>query len=252
MSERKDVNGRGVWGDYDVQRIPGTARVPTAELKNYFRETAGLLGLDLGSGSGRSTGILKEALGCKLVGLDLNRGGLINTLDPAHEVFGVLGDAIAIPFGDNIFDFVNLTAVMTNFTHLNIETAREMRNGAAREVHRTLRSGGVAVISDYSTTSELSGGVTNYHGHALITREHGTIVGFNPVCPKHFEVMTDGEILRYAEGHEIDRFTHHYRPKEMVKIFSLAGFCVPEFSIEIGISPSGNQRDALIVLAIKP
>ncbi len=248
MLERHSVNGKGVWRSYDAKKIPGTARVPTVELKRSFSNTTGLLGLDLGSGSGRSIGILKKELGCQLVALDLNKEGLMNTDNTGHRV---LGDATAVPFGDNTFDFVNLTALMTNLTHPNVETAIEIRECVAREVYRTLKLGGIAAISDFSTTSEKSGTITNYHGHSLITGEYGTTVGFNPICPIPFEVMTDDQILRYAAEHKIDRFTHHYSPEEMVDIFSNAGFHISRVFIENGISPSGNQRDALILLAVK-
>ena len=54
-------------------------------------------------------------------------------------------------------------------------------------------------MSDFAATGELSGLKHNYRGHALITGEYGTSVGFNPPCPIDFEIMTDDEILNTQE-----------------------------------------------------
>lgn len=49
--EAPSVAGMRVWSEYPGDSIPGTARVPIAELKEVLKETETSLALDLGSGS---------------------------------------------------------------------------------------------------------------------------------------------------------------------------------------------------------
>lgn len=151
-----------------------------------------------------------------------------------------------------MFDFANLSGLMANLTHREPVKAKIMRKMVASETYRCLRSGGVAFVTDFVTTGELSGLKHNYRGHALITGEYGTSVGFNPPCPTDFEVMSDEEILSYAKTHAVDRFTHHYAPSELIEIFRQEGFKTPKYSIELGKSPSGRERDTIVLIAEKP
>lgn len=242
------VNGVEVWKNYEARSIPGSTRIPIQEIRDMFPITSSLLGLDVGSGAGRSAGILRKELGCKIVAIDVNVQGLLAT---DNINLRIAGDAQLLPFKNDVFDFVSLAGLMANLTHKEPEKAKIMRYQVAQEVYRCLRPGGCAVVSDFAATGELSGLKHNYRGHALVTGEYGTSVGFSPPCPTDFEAMTDDEILEYTRTHTIDRFTHHYTPFELVEIFHQAGFKVPRYSIELGKSSSGRERDAIVLTAVK-
>lgn len=244
----ESVNGVAVWKGYEARSIPGSTRIPIQEIRDIFPITLGLLGLDVGSGAGRSTGILRKELECRVVAVDVSVRGLLATDNTSLRA---VGDAQLLPFENDVFDFVNLAGLMANLTHKEPEKAKIMRYQVAREAYRCLKPGGCAVVSDFAATGELSGLKHNYRGHALVTGEHGTSVGFSPPCPTDFEVMTDDEILEYARTHTTDRFTHHYTASELVEIFHQAGFNVPKYSIEMGKSSSGRERDAIILTAVK-
>lgn len=243
------ANGIGIWGKYEAKDIPGSTRIPISEIKACFPNTELLSGIDIGSGNGRSTDELIRALGCKVTAIDLSRNGVFATKESNNKV---IGDAQFLPFINDTFDFANLAGLMANLAHINVDKAKKMRTTVASETYRCLRQGGYAFISDFVTTGELSGLQHNYRGHALVTGEYGTSVGFKPPCPTDFEDMSDEEILEYARTHTIDRFTHHYAPSELIEIFSQAGFVIPKYSIELGQSPSGRKRDVIILTAQKP
>ncbi len=244
----ESVNGVAVWKNYEARSIPGSTRIPIQEIRNIFHSTSDLLGLDVGSGAGRSTEILRKELGCRVVAVDVSMRGLLATDSTSLRI---VGDAQLLPFENEVFDFVNLAGLMANLTHKEPERAKAMRYQVAREVYRCLKPEGCAVVSDFAATGELSGLKHNYRGHALITGEYGTSVGFSPPCPTDFEAMTDDEILEYAGTHTIDRFTHHYSASELVEIFHQAGFKIPKYSIELGKSSSGRERDAIVLTAVK-
>lgn len=138
VEEAPPISGIEVWGEYE-DRIPGTTRVPVKELQEVLKDTRGKIGLDLGCGSGRSTTILKEGLGCKVVALDLSLTGLGATLATKEKV-QARGEAL--PFENETFDFVNLCGVMTNLTERNPSKAQKIRNNLAKETFRCLKEGG--------------------------------------------------------------------------------------------------------------
>lgn len=82
-------------------------------------------------------------LGCNVTGVDISRAFVAMAAENAARA-GVaaefrLGDAAALPFGDNSFDFVVCRAAFKNFGD---------PAGALAEMHRTLRADGKALIID--------------------------------------------------------------------------------------------------------
>lgn len=106
--------GLTVW-DEKIQGkdIPGTTRVPIQELSAYFDgKFSGLVGLDLGSGSGRSTKELTEKLpGSRVHAIDLSLDGLRNTKATPDRY---QASALDIPFAGETFDFISVCGVFTN------------------------------------------------------------------------------------------------------------------------------------------
>lgn len=248
VKEAPAISGIKVWGEYE-DRIPGTTRVPVKELQEALKGTKVKIGLDLGCGSGRSTTILKEGLGCKVVALDLSLTGLGAALATKEKV-QARGEAL--PFDNETFDFVNICGVMTNLTDRNPGKAQKMRNNLAKETFRCLNERGVAVVSDFCAQHELSRYPVNYRRHSLITGEKGTIAVFKPEAKITFIGLSDEAVKQLAHSEHLERFAHHYLPEELVEIFNKAGFRAIKYTTERGETPSGTPIDTIILTAVKP
>ncbi len=103
--------------------------------------TPGSRVLDLMCGNGRHTGVATR-LGHRVVSLDWSRGLVSRT----HERYGtgVVADATQLPFQDEAFDAVIYVA---GWHGIPTEQGRE---DSLRELHRVLRSGGDAQITNWS------------------------------------------------------------------------------------------------------
>ncbi|MEK7112481.1 MAG: class I SAM-dependent methyltransferase [Patescibacteria group bacterium] len=245
----KTISGIDVWQNIEGDAIPGSTRVPSYEISDYFGgKTEGMVGLDLGSGSGRSTEVLKKALGCKVYALDLSTRGLKNT----DTEVKVQAAGEAIPFPDNHFDFVYLCGVMTNIASRIPEISEINRRQVASEILRTLKPGGIVAVSDFSSDHSLTHYPVNYERHKLITNEYETIAVFEPKQKITFRGKTDDEIKALAGSPYLVRFAHHYSPEELTRIFESVGFENPEHSIELGGTPSGTPIENIIFVASKP
>lgn len=245
----KTISGIDVWQKIEGKAIPGSSRVPSDEISDYFGgKTKGLVGLDLGSGSGRSTEVLKKTLGCKVYALDLSSRGLKNT----DTEVKVQATGEALPFPNNHFDFVYLCGVMTNIASRIPETSEINRRQVASEILRTLKPGGIVAVSDFSSDHSLTHYPVNYERHKLITNEYGTIAVFDSKQKITFRGKTDDEVKALADSPYLVRFAHHYSFKELTQLFESVGFENPKHSIELGATPSGTPIENIIFVASKP
>lgn len=243
--EVQSISGKKVWEGFG-DRIPGSTRVPVEELKDLLGNTQGKVGLDLGCGSGRSTEILTERLGCKVVALDLSLPSLkaVKTTEEKVQASGEF-----LPFEDKSFDFVNVCGVMTNLTDWDPEKAILKRANLAKEVFRCLKNYGVIVVSDFCADQALSKYPVSYRRHALITKEMGTIAVFDPKAKVSFEGLSDEEVEALRKSEDLVRFAHHYKPAELDDIFKEAGFQSVKYTVEVGKTPSGIPIDNVIFTA---
>ena len=245
----KTISGIGVWQEIEGEAIPGFTRVPSDEISDYFGgKTEGLVGLDLGSGSGRSTEVLKKALGCQVYALDLSSRGLENT----DTEVKIQATGEALPFPDNHFDFVYLCGVMTNIASRIPEISEINRLQVAAEILRTLKPGGIVAVSDFSSDHSLTHYPVNYERHKLITNEYGTIAVFETKQKITFRGKTDDEVKALADSPYLVRFAHHYNPDELTRIFESVGFENPKHSMELGTTANATPIENIIFVASKP
>jgi SAM-dependent methyltransferase len=101
--------------------------------------------LDVGCGIGGATRYIASAFGCRVTGIDLTPGyieaaeELARRTGLADRVTYRVGSALAMPFGDGVFD-----AAITLHVAMNIKD----RAGLYREVARVLKPGAVLCIYD--------------------------------------------------------------------------------------------------------
>ncbi|MCX6705101.1 MAG: class I SAM-dependent methyltransferase [Candidatus Woesebacteria bacterium] len=249
LETKSSVGGLSVWNEsFRGVDIPGSTRVPIREINDFFKgETENLRGLDVGSGGGRSTKALKEFFkGSDIVALDLSHEGLLLTDTPKK----VQAKAEELPFKPEAFDFINVCGVMTNIVDENPEKARELRANAMSALYTVLKPGGCIVISDFSADHQLDNYAVNYDRHALITKERGTIAVLKN--GETFLGKSDGEIAALEGSDNIERYAHHYTPKELVDLLQEAGFKVDRYSVEVGLTPKGKKPiENIVVLAKK-
>jgi SAM-dependent methyltransferase len=247
---RTKVSGYDVWCvKFEGDSIPGSTRIPIREIREYYNgQTADLNGLDLGSGSGRGSELLERELGAKVTALDLSHAGLINTRAESR----VQANGIDLPFADEAFDFAVICGVMTNLTDREVKISQDMRRRLAEGAKRCTKSGGVVIVSDFSSDHTITGYPVDYRRHALITGEIGTIAVFDPKAKVSFRGLSDDEVKRLIDSPFLVRFAHHYSSAELAGIFMEAGFTVPTYQIEIGQTPSGNPIENIIMTAVNP
>lgn len=251
MNEIKEaISGPKVWQKFEGRSIPGSTRVPYEELIEAFKgKTKGLFGLDLGSGSGRSTEVLKKKLNCEMAALDLSLSGLQATSSTEKKT---QASGVTLPFKENTFDFVNMNGVMTNIVDRNPARANKFREQITEEVFRCLKNGGVLTVADFCADHVLTGYPVNYRKHHLITGELGTIAVFDPDQKITFSGKSDQEVAYLTESPYLVRFAHHYYPQELIQLFQNAGFSVERYTIEIGKTPSRTPIENIILVAKKP
>ncbi|MCB9800938.1 MAG: class I SAM-dependent methyltransferase [Pseudomonadales bacterium] len=242
------VNGLDVWnGQIKSERIPGSSRVPFIEIARFFEgKTQGKVGLDLGSGKGRSTSVLKEALaGISLTALDLSLSGLQSTQVENR----VQATAEVLPFSDEVFDFINVCGVFTNLVaHTPIESLK-LRAQVMSELSRVLKKDGCLVISDFSALHQFDSYKVNYNRHALITQEYGTIAVLRH--GENFVGKTDDDLRAMRGTDAIERFAHHYTPDEFIRLINASFLKMQSYTVELGQTPSGNDIENIILTISK-
>lgn len=246
---KTEVGGIPVWNEQITgEKIPGSTRIPVVEIMEYFNgETRGLVGLDLGSGKGRSTKVLEEFLvGSKIIALDLSFSGL--TLTQAQDK--IQAKAEELPFRENSFDFINVCGVMTNIVDEDPKIAKENRTLVLSNLYLALKAGGCVVISDFGALHLMDDYRVNYDRHALITGERGTIAVLKN--GENFIGKSDEEVAALKGTDAIERYAHHYTPDELIDLLQAAGFNIRKYSIETVQTPVGNKTiENIIMLAEK-
>lgn len=253
MSEKliptQAVNGLDVWnGQIKGEKIPGSSRVPFVEISRFFEgNTQGLAGLDLGSGKGRSTAVLKEALpGVSLTALDLSLSGLQAT-EAEHRV---QASADLLPFATESFNFINVCGVFTNLVADMPTRSLELREQVMKELFRVMKKNGCLVISDFSALHQFDNYNVNYDRHELITGEHGTIAVLK--SGENFIGKSDEELRALRGTDVIERFAHHFTPDEFIHLIQISSLKLQSYTIELGKTPSGNDIENIILTISKP
>lgn len=249
MSELADVEVGGLKVWKEVKQIPGATNVPANEIKEFFGgETEGLLGLDVGSGEGRSTEILQSALSkAEIIPFDLSFEGLSKT----RSADKVQARAEEMPFPKERFDFINLCGVMTNLVGRNPESAKQLRERVIESLYRVLKPGGCLAISDFGADHIFDDYRVNYERHALITGEPGTVAVLR--SGENFIGKSDEEVAAMKGTNKIVRYAHHYTTQELVDLVASQGFKVRKCTIDLATTPVGKKQiENLIVLAEKP
>ena len=97
----------------DVGRIGAPRRELDAEYLSDIPRDIAIL--EVGSGYGRQLETLQTLGFTRLVGLDLNLGGLRRS-----SLLGVQADAVRLPFGDNAFDLVSTSGMLMHVHPLQL------------------------------------------------------------------------------------------------------------------------------------
>ena len=244
-----NIGGLSVWNEkIQGTKIPGVTRVPLTEIITYFKgNTQKLRGLDLGSGQGRSTQLLKDSSpGSNIIALDLSYKGLVLTKTEKK----VQAKAENLPFAPESFDFVSICGVMTNIVDENPTKAIELRRQVLKNVFSVIKSGGCVVISDFGSEHLLDKYPVNYKRHALITGENGTIAILKN--GENFIGKSDEQIAAMKGTENIERYAHHFTPKELITLLQNAGFIVDQYTVELAKTPNGKKPiENIIILAKK-
>lgn len=247
MSENTKFTSENFW--VNQKEIPGSTRVPIEEIRK-IRSGDKITILDLGSGKGRSTQILKENFPlAQIVAFDLCREGLLRTEESLAD--RVQGTILKLPFKEESADVAVLCGVMTNLTDQDPKLATQARQAAVQQITRVLKPGGMCVISDFSREHRLSDYPVNYERHQLITGEFGTIAVFDPDAKITFVGKSDEEVAALKHSPYLRRFAHHYSPEELIELGKNNGLTAVKYAIELGKTPSGNPIDTIVMSLIK-
>ncbi len=99
--------------------------------------------LDIAAGTGTSSAPLLQA-GASVFPADISMGMLSVGKQQHPELHFVAGDALRLPYGDEVFDAVTISYGLRNVEHTS---------SALREMLRVTRPGGRVVIAEFSTPS---------------------------------------------------------------------------------------------------
>lgn len=244
-----EIGGLRHWNNISGERIPGSTRIPIKEINEYFQGSVqGLVGLDLGSGGGRSTKELNQFFPkCGIIALDLCHSGLLRT----PQVNGrVQGRAEELPFKKDAFDFVNVCGVMTNIVDRDAKNAKELRERVLKGLWLIMKPGGCLVISDFSAEHMIDDYPVNYDRHVLITGERGTIAVLK--SGETFQGKSNEEVTAMKGTLAVERFAHHYTPRELIELLKNADFSVLRYSVENALTPKGKRPiENIIITAMK-
>lgn len=182
---------------------------PWPEVEAFCRDRVGAVGLDIGCGNGRHTGLLAETAGT-VVALDVSRSLLRETAgrmtDGGWTAAPVQGDAAEIPLKAGTVD------VCLSVATLHHLPTQECRVDSLREVGRVLGASGTALISAWSTA------------HDRFDAPTEAAVGFDTTVDW---TLPDGE--------KVPRFYHIYALPEFKADLEAAGL-----TVETVYQSSGN------------
>lgn len=176
----------------DLGQTSWVTNEESREIPRVLGLTASSYVLEVGCGSGRYALQVAETVGCSVLGVDVNEGGLRNgnALARARALAGQVRfehcDASkALPYGDASFDAVFANDVMCHVAG---------RRGALRELFRVLKPGGRFVFSDALV---IGGTITNQE---VATRSSIGYYVFTPV--KHNEELIRDAGFRLIEARD--------------------------------------------------
>lgn len=174
------------------------------EIQSFLRERTGNVGLDIGVGNARHAEPLAEHVRC-VVGLDISRAALREASERAKEggfqLSAIHGDAASLPVRDNCID---LAVYVATIHHL---PTRDLRRESLNELNRVLSSGGMAIVSTWSTT------------HERFDQEAG------------FDTTVDWTL---PDGEIVGRFYHIYDPEEFDADLRTSDLVVEESFVSAG------------------
>jgi demethylmenaquinone methyltransferase/2-methoxy-6-polyprenyl-1,4-benzoquinol methylase len=119
----------------------GQDRAWRARVVEAIDPRPGMRVLDLAAGTGTSSAPF-AARGALVVPVDMSLGMLAEGRRRHPQLPFVAGDALALPFGDGVFDAVTISFGLRNVADTS---------GALTELLRVTRPGGVAVVCEFST-----------------------------------------------------------------------------------------------------
>ena len=155
------------------------------ESRAFLDGRSGAVGLDIGCGNGRNAELLAERVD-RVLGLDTSRELLGEARSRVGGAVTLLqGDAARLPVTD---DSVDLALYIATLHHL---PDRETRRESLVELARVLASGGVGLVSAWSTVHER--------------------FDASPDDPVGFDTTVDWTL---PDGETVPRFYHIYAPAE--------------------------------------
>jgi len=119
------------------------AHILLSRIIEYGKIDANCSVLDIGCGTGRFTLNILDKTGAMLCALEPAIDMLKQAVgkDRSKRILWIRGDGQQLPFRDNIFDCIYMTAVIHHI---------ENKEAALREIHRILKNGGNCVIQTFS------------------------------------------------------------------------------------------------------
>ena len=192
--------------DRIAEHFSRTREYAWPEVESFLEGRTGDRALDIGCGNGRHTEPLAERARVA-IGVDLSRGLLGEAVRRARDrgfdgrATFVHGDAASLPIAD---DAIDLAVYVATLHHL---APRSERVRSLNELARTLRSGGVALVSAWSTA------------HDRFDREEG------------FDTTVDWTL---PGGETVPRYYHVYDPAEFEADLAESDLVVVDVEVSSG------------------
>ncbi|HEC76616.1 MAG TPA: class I SAM-dependent methyltransferase [Thermoplasmatales archaeon] len=213
--------------DIIAESFDSTRKYPWNECLEFIDDNNGN-GIDIGCGNGRHLIYMAER--CEIaVGLDFSMKMIEvakRKIEEMDNVVLVCGDACALPFRENFFDFAVFVASLHNIK------GRENRIKALRELRRVLKKKGRAIISVWAKWQDKWKGyfLKNFF-YFLYGREHGDIY-----------------IPWKKDGLNVKRFYHLYSVREFRKDIENAGLKIEKFwSVKKASIKNPDNHFAIVV-----
>lgn len=175
-----------------------TREHPWPEVESFCAGRDAATALDIGCANGRHTELLSEHADC-VVGLDLSGELLALARERVPRATLLRGDAASLPIAD---DAVGLAVYIATLHHL---PERRLRRRSLDELARVLESGGVALVSAWSTTHDRFDAVddeTGFDTEVGWTLPDGETVPryYHIYAPAEFDVDLDASALSVVES----------------------------------------------------